>query len=241
MEEKIKMPSDLWRKELKRSQANDVIVAIRNEGLDPAEFDWVRVPIEFYTHQIFLRLVHEPSDYYFEIQETTEDGRTDIEFSPGQKHPVEKRVIVGSWDIKLGCISGWLKLLKEELDTPDLWAAISQESQLVDAASEKDASNAPFNPEEQKKIAEQLEEIKEFLFTAQKLDEGHREFVTARLDYLKESSERMGRKDWLNNLVGVLFSIVIGAGLNSDAARELFRFAANTFSNVIGGLTHLLP
>ena len=111
----------------------------------------------------------------------------------------------------------------------------------MDAVAEEDASNAPFTLEEREQIANQLSEIKEFLFTTQEFNESHKSFITARLNYLKESSERMGRKDWLTNVVGGLLSIAMGAGLTSDTARELFRFAANALSNFVGGLPHLLP
>jgi hypothetical protein len=66
--------------------------------------------------------------------------------------------------------------------------------------------------------------------TAHKLDP---ELVESRLNYLIESSERVGRKDWLNLLISVLVSIVISAALPPEATRELFRFVGTVLRQII--------
>src|SRR2546426_109761 len=45
------------------------------------------------------------------------------------------------------------------------------------------------------------------------------------------SSERVGRKDWINLLISVLVGIVISAALPPEATRELFRFVGDCASS----------
>ena len=81
--------------------------------------------------------------------------------------------------------------LKRETDSLDLWGAISKEAQILESAASSDTSNAPFSTEEKAYIVDGINEIKQYLLTALKLDP---ELVESRLNYLVESSERVGRK-----------------------------------------------
>ena len=207
MEGDVKVSKSPWDKRLLPSQANEVFELIRYAGLNPADFD--REEVESETFVPDVKFIHRSSGYFFLFCFDVVDVRSAI-FSPGKTEVVFTTPSVNSWRDQLRYFPGWLDNLKREVNSSDLWAAISQESLLIDAASAEDVSNAPFTLEEREQIANQLTEIKEFLFTTQELNESHKEFVTARLNYLKESSERMGRKDWLTNVVGGLLSIAMG-------------------------------
>jgi hypothetical protein len=75
-----------------------------------------------------------------------------------------------------------------------------------------------------------LSEIKQYLLTAHKLDP---ELVEARLNYLIEAAERVGRKDWINLLLSVLVGIVIQAALPPESIRELLRFVGTVLSQIL--------
>ena len=124
----------------------------------------------------------------------------------------------------------WLARLKRETDSLDLWGAISKEAQILESAASSDTSNAPFSTEEKAYIVDGINEIKQYLLTALKLDP---ELVESRLNYLVESSERVGRKDWINLLISVLVGIVINAVLPPEATRELFRFVGTVLRQII--------
>jgi len=111
-----------------------------------------------------------------------------------------------------------------------LWGAISSGAQVLESAASSDTSNAPFTDEEKAHIVQGINEIKQYLLTAHKLDP---EFVESRLNYLVESSERVGKKDWINLLISVLVGIVISAALPPEAIRELFRFVGTVLRQII--------
>jgi hypothetical protein len=90
--------------------------------------------------------------------------------------------------------------LKREIESPDLWGAISLEAEILESAASAGTSNAPFTIGEKAYIVQGINEIKQYLLTAHKLDpELDPELVESRLNYLVESSEREGRKDWINS------------------------------------------
>lgn len=120
--------------------------------------------------------------------------------------------------------------MRREAESPDLWGSISKEAQILESAASSDTSNASFTAEEKTYVVQGINEIKQYLLTAHKLDP---ELVESRLNYLVESSERVGRKDWINLLISVLIGIVINAALPPEATRELFRFVGTVLRQII--------
>ena len=115
------------------------------------------------------------------------------------------------------------------MESPDLWTAISQESDLLEATS-SDEANTLFTADEKAYVLIGINEIKKYLLTAHKVDP---ELVESRLNYLAEASDRVGRKDWINLLLSVLVGIVIQAALPQDATHELFRFVGMVLRQIL--------
>lgn len=167
------------------------------------------------------------SDFYFEFDNASTNSSS--QWSPGQQKVVEW-VTTGSWGEQLILVQRWLTYLKREIESPDLGGAISKEAQILESAASADKSNVPFSAEEKAYIVQGINEIKQYLLTAHKLDP---ELVESRLNYLVESSERVGRKDWINLLNSVLVGIVISAALPPEATQELFRFVGTVLKQII--------
>ncbi len=172
------------------------------------------------------QLVFKGSAYYFQF-DNVEHFRSYFSPGPQKLHEDELHVV---WSDQLELFHRWLSYLKRETEAPDLWGAISEGAQVLESAASSDTSNALFGAEEKAYIVQGITEIKRYLLTAHKLDP---ELVESRLNYLVESSERVGRKDWLNLLISVLVSIVISAALPPEATRELFRFVATVLRQII--------
>jgi len=51
---------------------------------------------------------------------------------------------------------------------------------------------------------------------------------------LKESAERLGRKDWLNILLGGLFGLAVTLALEPEKARGLLGLAGTVFQSLWG-------
>jgi hypothetical protein len=58
-------------------------------------------------------------------------------------------------------------------------------------------------------------------------------FIDARLGHLKDAAGRLGRKDWTTLAMGALTSIIIGAALPPDSARELFSLAGRLLAWIV--------
>jgi hypothetical protein len=86
-----------------------------------------------------------------------------------------------------------------------------------------------------------LDEINGYLLEGQHFAAEQSEFVERRFAYFKESSTRMGRKDWLNLLLGGLVSLAIGLALDPEKARGLLRLAGAVFQSLWGTAQGYLP
>lgn len=212
-------------KYLLKSQANQLFEAIKESGLEPTDFDW-----EYRLGHAYMQpaptLVHKSSGYYFNF-----DNLTDFhsKWSPGEQTRVDSSYS-NNWEHQLGWFEDWLTYVQKETESPDLWSAVSKEAEVLETAASSDTSNEPFTAAEKTYIVQGVNEIKQYLLTAHKLDP---ELVESRLNYLIESSERVGRKDWINLLVSVMVGIVISASLPPEATRELFRFVGTVLRQII--------
>ncbi len=213
-------------KYLLKSQANELLGALKDAGWNADQFRWEETESNNYSGKDAPRIVHLGSGYYFTFDNVEETFFS--EWSPALETTMGKTQS-GSWTNQLQHFNQWLSFLRREVESPDLWEAISNETEIIDAAS-SDETNVPFTAEEKTYILSGLTEIRQYLLTAHKLDP---ELIEARLGYLAEAAERVGRKDWINLLLSVIVNIVIQAALPPDSTRELFRFVGSVLSRIL--------
>lgn len=209
---------------LLKTQANDVLNVLTKNGVDPKDFAW---ELEGTT-----TLRHTPSGDYFFTFERDEDGNHQAAYCPGEgisyresQHGGSGRRS-GSWAGQLSLVEKWLTNLKREIQAPDLWSLLSEQTALVEAAS-ADSTNAPFSAAEREKISDGLRELEAYIESTHHLDEQKHAFLESRLRYLVDAAHRQGRQDWLHTAIGVLFTIVLGLAMAPDQAKEIFRFVGN--------------
>lgn len=165
--------------------------------------------------------------FYFKFDRTGDEAFF-AEYSPGGRERREI-VVTAKWDEQLKNVEKWTRNLLREFQEPDLWTSINDERKLAEGASQT-ADNSPFTPDEQKRLAQDVREIKEFLVRTYSVNQEQAKFVDDRLNYLTEASDRLGRKDWINLTLSVLMTIIIGLSMPPDASRELLRFAGQAFN-----------
>jgi hypothetical protein len=224
---------------LKRTDRTGVLNVLQKEAFDPLDFEWESTVVshshlgQVSRHRVSV-LRHQSTGYYFRF------GRYDSIWSPGWQLKTDS----GEWTTlnkRFDQVKEWLSALKDEVDAPDLWASIGQEKVLSTAASSKTLDNRPFIAAEQNLIATKLDEIKGYILEGQHLATEQVETVEREFAYLKESSERLGRKDWLNVLLGALVSLAIGLALDPEKARGLLRLAGAVFQSLFGTAHGYLP
>lgn len=216
-----------------KTQANEIFELLKAATLDPAQFQWDEVGSS-HTHGLRIsRMTHLPSGYFFLFDYKPRGGRCG-EFSPG---PSTGRYLYESesWDEQLSMVKGWLLMLHREVTSPDLWATISEEARLSEAASTCDISAEPFSANEREELAASLNEIREYVIATHQLQGEQAAFVTQQFSYLTGAATRVGRKDWLNIAYSVMVNTGIRLAWNSEAFRELLRFATHALRQVLDG------
>lgn len=204
---------------LNKDQRNAVLAAIRDARLVPEEFDCVGA--------VGTRLCHLPTGAYFVVEGVA--GAYSSQYSAGDG-PVEQREGLSEYRL-MQQVDLWLAKLKRDIDTPDLWAELRRERELLAAASDVSIENTPFTPAEQEDIAEQIRDIKDYLIRTHALSEAQ----VARLDYLIDASGRVGRKDWFLMAASVILGYVVMAVLPQAAAVHVLGTLLLSVGHVLGG------
>jgi hypothetical protein len=212
--------------ELPKWARNDVFKAIEAAGVDPGEFDW-----EGDVGQSRLR--HVPSGAYFVFE--GDYGQFVGTYKSGELP--EQSYEVFSVPALIQRVESWLRELKFDLATPDLWAELRRERELLGGAYEE-VENTPFTPEEQTEISRQLREIKEYAKERHSLSEEQMESLETRLDYLEEATGRLGRIDWRTAFVGAIVEFILVAALPPETARDIFLMGVRTLGHLFG---HPIP
>jgi hypothetical protein len=206
--------------------ATHIFKAIQAVGLDPNEFD-----LEDLDDGV--RIKHKRSASYFIV-------RSEIGYYVGQ-YLVGDGVVwptnPTSWQTLMPRISRWLEEVKQDLDTPDLWAELKREAQLLGADSSVVTENTAFTVDEQREVARRLKELGEYVSDMHSLSKTQRQVLEEKLDYLIDASARLGRKDWLIIFMGTILSFVLTATFAPESARTIF----TTFLRGVGLFYPELP
>lgn len=196
---------------LQKYKRNGIIEAIRKVGLEPKEFDLGEDENE-------VRVKHKPTNAHFTIGGNS--SKYSVSYAAGDSPAL--RIEKYSWDGVMNSFGNWLFQLKNDLETPDLWAELQGEATLFEAAPNAADENTLFNQQEKKEIAEQLRKLGEQAQNTYSLSEIQVKELNIKLDYLIKASDRIGRIDWHNALAGAIIGFVLTAALPPETARTMF-------------------
>lgn len=124
---------------LQKKHRNDIVEAMQSTGLNPREFNLKDSGTEFRIEHKWSAscfIVRRESGYYVG-QNVVGDGYV-WPYSPC------------SWQLLIPRITTWLEEVKRDLDTPDLWAELQREAELIGSGANKVIDNTPFTLDEQK-------------------------------------------------------------------------------------------
>ena len=208
---------------LKKWQKNEVFDAVQGAGLSPEEFDW-----DLGDDESTLR--HRPSGAYFAFRGVA--GAYVSRYVTGDS-PAEERTGLSQYRL-MEQVKLWLFHLKHDINTPDLWAQLQGEAELLGAVSDEAIDNTPLTPAEQEEIAGQLKELRDYVSRTHSLSEAQSQLLEERLDYLAAAAKRVGRKDWLLMAAGVMLSYVLGAALPPHAASDILGTLLTSIGHILG-------
>lgn len=176
---------------LRKWQRNGLFDAIQAVGLDPGDFDLADSGTE-------AQIKHKRSESIFTIGGGPGGyvGRSVVGDFPDWGYDAY------SWQALTTRVSMWLKEVKRDLETPDLWAELWREIHLLGVGSNEVTENTPFTQDEQKQIAERLRGLPRHVSDATVLSEAQKQILNENIDYLIDGARRLGRKDWLSTFIG---------------------------------------
>ena len=106
---------------------------------------------------------------------------------------------------------------------------------------DQDPENIPFLPEERDRISASINEIRNSMLGRGDIKSEQMDYLSERLEEMRQASERLGRKDWINYAIGTLTSIVITAAFDRSAATALLHVAGDALMWLFGSGLRLLP
>jgi|ERR1017187_3812889 hypothetical protein len=239
---------ELPDKRLLPTQKNALAKVSRSLGFSVDEFEWGEEDMwehhmpytnsegrvyERFDRQYRVSVLKQKGSGYF-----CKFGPITLEYSPAKRTISDKRIFTKDSE-RVAIFRKWLRLLKRET-VPDMWGSL-EKTALTKAVSSSALDNRPFTPAEQNLIAARLDEIKAFLLEGEQFNAARAEYVNQEFEYLKESSRRFGRKDWLRVLLGVLIGQAINLALAPEKAKGLLALAGAAFQSLWGVVHGYLP
>lgn len=222
------------------SQRNELYTIVEEERFAPSAFEWYATGGAFFGSDgtTVPMVVHKPTGFFCKFGFLDESTYREVGYNSGgsfhgefflQRAPAEAKardvLLWSSWDeVKVG-FSEWLGYVKRESTQPDYWV-VAPPSGILPAIA-PDASNELFNASERDRIATALDEIKREMHDRAELTEAQLAGLTATLDDVRESANRLGRRDWLNGLLGAYVGWAMNATLSSGIAQSIFDLIAS--------------
>ncbi len=132
-------------------------------------------------------------------------------------------------------VEGWAKDVKEDVDTPDLWAELQREREVLTGARYDEVENTPFTSDEQAAIAERLQQTKQYVTSTYSLSDAQILHLEAKLDDIAAAAGRLGRKDWTLLVCGALLGAFVQGILPPEAVQDILRMTLDGLGYLFGG------
>jgi hypothetical protein len=208
---------------LLKDPRNEIFHAIERAGLRPMEFD-------FNDDGAEVRIKHKWSESYFTVGGNALHYTGRYVSGDAPAWPCE----VYNWEALMTRVSRWLEEVKHDLETPDLWAELLRETELLGDASNEGAENTRFTAEEKKEIVRRLHELEEHARSRYSLSAEQMKALHTKIDYLIEAVDRMGRKDWSLMFIGVALTFIFASAFPPESVREVVLPLLRAIGHLIG-------
>lgn len=204
---------------------NPIIETVETGGLAPSEctFD--------FNDDGGCRITHTPSGSTFVVEGPF--GRHTTTAVVGDGAPQQLEAFI--WPTVVERVERWARDVKRDVDTPDLWAELQREREILTGTRYEEVGNTPFTSDELAEIAEQLQQIKEYVSTRYALSEAQMLHLEAKLDDIAAAAGRMGRKDWALWVSGALLGAFVQGILPPEVVQHIARMTVDGLGYLLGG------
>ncbi len=211
------------------SQRNSVLGLIRLAGLEAREFYWMDADSRVTPGATVDRLVHRPTDFFYEFDFVPNSGHFGTFAPGGETHTIS--VNPGTWDNQLTYVRSWLQTLKRELEAPPLWEQLAAGEPLFDVPALAGA-DTPFRDEEVEAIHRQLGEV--LAYVRRELPHGSVPAVEEQLTRLDLAAASQGRVSWAQMAVGTFVGLAWSGLIAPDQARAALGLLGEAFRRLLG-------
>ena len=108
-----------------------------------------------------------------------------------------------------------------------LISQVSPRLGIIGGFVDDDPNNTPFTSEELHKISESIKQLHDEITKTQKFSPEQLDLIDRKFIEIQDASQRLGRKDWINYVAGMLTTVCVSAAFSPDASKALFK-AVNT-------------
>jgi hypothetical protein len=214
-----------WDVLLEKFQRNAFFREIEAGGLDPGECDLSEGTAE-------VRISHKPSGSYFLVSDDA--LRYTGSYIVGGS-TFSRSYVVFTWAKLTGTVRLWAREVRDDVDTPDLWAELQREHEILTGTRYQTVENTPFTADERAEIAKQLQEIKEYAKSTLLLSIDQMSQLQERLDEAETATHRIGRKDWRLLFLGVMLTLIVTGLVPPEVVQHLLTMALDGLDHLFGG------
>jgi hypothetical protein len=241
-------------------QREQVEQAIIDRGMDLSQFEWTvvesdwkdtRLIAQYDTRRLIpnakvSKLCYKNTQYYCTFDVYGENGLYS-ERRPGADRTVEPKSF-SRWDDRKAYVLEWLDILQKELNARDLMAEFTRSRALFETSIAARVPNIPLSPEERSVVLSRLDEVEgqlAKLVEAEELSPHQTQELQNQIKqdigYVKDASQRLGRKDLTLLTLGTGISIIINAMFSPEVRPIIFRYFVDLVNYITSGHIYLPP
>jgi hypothetical protein len=207
---------------LEKMWRNAIIEAVQAGGLDPREFD-------FDFGEMETRIAHRWSESHLILGGSW--GSWEGSYVVGDAVPWPYHEYV--WSNVEERVEQWTAKVKKDLETPDLWAQLQREREILSRTPDE-SENTPFTPDEQAAIVKHLDEIKEYVKNTHSLSQDQMVALEEGFDELATATKRLGRNDWRLMFLGLVLTLIVTGTLPPDTVHGFLLMALHGLQHFFG-------
>jgi hypothetical protein len=121
-----------------------------------------------------------------------------------------------------------------------LVSTISPNLGVMGGYVEQNQENTKFSEHEIQHIYESLEFVKSELAANKELKEEQYEYLSKKIDEIGNASKRLGKRDWINYVIGVLSSATVSMSLPPEVTKNIFSYFNSSFSWLFESIVKLI-
>jgi hypothetical protein len=208
---------------LEKIWRNAIIQAVQAGGLDPRELDFDFGDTE-------TRIAHRWSESHFILGGRWSNWQGSNVVGDAAPWPYREYV----WSKVEQRVERWAAEVKKDLETPDLWAQLQREREILSRAPDA-AENTPFTPDEQAEIVKHLDEIKEYVKNTHSLSQDQMVALEEGFKVLATATKRVGRNDWRLMFLGLMLTPIVAGILPPDAVHGFLWMALHGLQHFFSG------